>query len=588
MRFFRPGKHHEYVVVMTFVFLIITSIFSEKLSAEGMTTMSFSPQLAYQMSYNCPNCGAKLIEQTAASDGQESPIPLYYCSKDKACGLEFRNCKKCGKKQSRYLLSFDKDPKDFLKYIVKRRPGSWSAAGCTCSSIDQGEASAAKSNLTAVDPDDRSTKSVPQKGGQQKTVASAKQSRHPNDPLPIEEPEEFWSPEEKEVIENVVGGIAVLGGAGLGLYAILSGLGLIGAKTGAGAIATAGVAATASTSASATAAVSGASAGVGAAEAAIPKVGDARSYLDEQGTRWVEVFDGHNWVDSATNSANQTQIADNQAWQQREFDRQISGDNAFNREVQAKAQARAEAFSAKHEATRNEIRNISKFLQEMAEGDRKNAEIALQGKERALAYMEATKTVIDCVALPLVGATLGPAATLVSGGYSVVGEAVAGATEGFINADSITKGVVNAVKGGLKGAAQGAVSVVVSEGLNAMASVGSTVIRTIRSNTPLKVLHNDSSGTELVKKLWGNFKGGKGLTHGLVKTPPQIPPQLKIRMNRFNAPRIEKRAWEISNIKDAIKAEHTQDLIWGTASSCKSYFIDGSVTQNVNSTIFAS
>ncbi|KAF1082960.1 MAG: hypothetical protein GQF41_0727 [Candidatus Rifleibacterium amylolyticum] len=428
----------------------------------------------------------------------------------------------------------------------------------------------------------------PANKSQQKAAAPVKQPRHPNDPLPIEEPEEFWSAEEKEVIENLVGGVAVLGGAGLGLYAMLSGLGLIGAKTGAGAAVTAGVAGTAATGATAASTVSGTSAGVGAAEAAIPKSGDARSYLDEHGTRWVEVFDGNNWVDSATNSANQAQVADNQAWQQREFERQSSGDNAFNREVQAKAQARAEEWQAKQAATRHEIRKISKFLQNMAEGDRSLAEIELAGKELGLAYLETTKTVIDCVALPVVGATLGPAATLVSAGYSVASEAVAGATEGFINADSISKGIVNAVKGGAKGAAQGAVSVVVGEGLNAAAAVGSTAVRTVFSKTPLKVIHNDSSGAELVKKLWGNFKGGKGLTHGLVKTPPQInPPQRMLRITPTNAILVEKWAVQMSNLKELIKAERIQDTAWGVASSYKSYYIDSSVANDVNSALFA-
>ncbi|PKL44054.1 MAG: hypothetical protein CVV42_19795 [Candidatus Riflebacteria bacterium HGW-Riflebacteria-2] len=416
---------------------------------------------------------------------------------------------------------------------------------------------------------------------QTKPATRVQQPRHPDDPLPIEEPDE------QEVIETVVGGVAVLGGAGLGLYAMLSGLGLIGAKTGAGAVATAGVAATAATGASATGAVSGTSAGVGAAEAVIPKVGDVRSYIDETGSRQIEVFDGNYWADSGTHSASQAQIADNQTWQQRQFERNISGDNAFNREVQAKAQARAEEWQAKNAATRNEIRKISKFLQNMAETDRSLAEVELAGKELGLAYLETTKTVIDCVALPLVGATLGPAATLVSSGYSVVGEAVAGATEGFINADSITKGIVNAVKGGAKGAAQGAVSVVVGEGLNAAASVGSTAIRTLNSSTPLKVLHNDSSGAELIKKLWGNFKGGKGLTHGLVKTPPQIPPQRMLRITPTNAILVEKWAVQMSNLKNLVKAERIQDTAWGVASSYKSYFIDGSVGNDVNSALFA-
>lgn len=423
--------------------------------------------------------------------------------------------------------------------------------------------------------------------GQTKPAKSVQQPRHPDDPLPIEEPEEFWSPEEKEVIESLVGGVAVLGGAGLGLYAMLSGLGLIGAKAGAGAAVTAGVAGTAATGATVASTVSGSSAGVGAAEAAIPKPGDARSYLDEHGTRWVEVFDGNNWVDSATNSANQAQIADNQAWQQREFERQSSGDTAFNRELEAQSRAHAEKAAAMQQATRKEIRKISKFLQNMAEGDRSLAEIELAGKELGLAYLETTKTVIDCVALPVVGATLGPAATLVSAGYSVASEAVAGATEGFINAESISKGIVNAVKGGAKGAAQGAVSVVVGEGLNAAAAVGSTAIRTVCSSTPLKVLHNDSSGAELVKSLWGNFKGGKGLTHGLLPSPPQMPPQRMLRITPTNAILIEKWALQLSDAKELMKAKRINDTAWGVASSYKSYFVDGSVANDVNSALFA-
>ncbi|EKD81276.1 MAG: hypothetical protein ACD_39C01881G0001, partial [uncultured bacterium] len=192
------------------------------------------------------------------------------------------------------------------------------------------------------------------------------------------------------------------------------------------------------------------------------------------------------------------------------------------------------------------------------------------------------------VAVPIVSTALGPAGTIIANAYTATSEGAAGAATGFVNSASTAEAIVNAVKGGAKGAVNGAVSVLVGEGLNSACAVGSTAIRTVCSKTPSKVIHYDSSSAEVVNKLWSNFSSGKKLSTGLLKTPPQIPSPIRLRMNRINSAAIEKRAWEISNIKDVIKAERKSDLFWGAASGCKSYFVDNKVTGAINDRLFAS
>lgn len=488
-------------------------------------------------------------------------------------------------KSERKSTTSDEDRKKLLgdpKYTCEHGLLAWECDSCRRAwQLKQVEKSVPVYPAKQNKPGQAKPVTQPKSGVQTRNTTPAQpvqQPRHPDDPLPLEEPAEFWSAEDKEVIETVVGGVAVLGGAGLGLYALLSSLGLIGAKAGAGATAAAVSTGVAVATGTATTGAAAAGYSAGAAEVALPKAGDARSYLDEHGTRWVEVFDGNNWVDSATSSANQAQAADNQAWQQREFERQSTGDTAFNRDLEAQAQKHAEKAAAIKDSARKEIRSINEFLQQMAEGDRKLAEIALAAKEQQLWALEKTKTVIDCVALPLIGATLGPAATLVSGLSTIGSEIAAGATEGFIHSDTVSRGVVNAVKGGAKGAVAGAASVVISEGLNAVAAVGSRVGRTLWSDTPLKVVHRDSSGAELIKKLWGNFKDGNALTKGFAKNPPQIPPPYKLRANIYSAPLIAKRGLQIAKIK--------KDLAWGAASGLKSYFIDSSLASEFKQVLF--
>ena len=60
-----------------------------------------------------------------------------------------------------------------------------------------------------------------------------------------------------------------------------------------------------------------------------------------------------------------------------------------------------------------------------------------------------------------------------------------------------------------------------------------------------------------------------------------------LRITPTNAILIEKWAMQISDLKELIKAERIQDTAWGVASSYKSYFIDGSVANDVNSALFA-
>lgn len=412
--------------------------------------------------------------------------------------------------------------------------------------------------------------------------------RHPGDPLPIEEPTEFWSPEEKEFINSALTGLGILGGGGVGIYVLLQSLGLLGAK--------AGTTAAVSAAAAQTGYAATTSAGLGGealAEAA-PKIGDSRSYVDENGSRWVEVFNGQNWIDSASHSASQAQAADNQAWQDRQFERQAKNDTAFDRQLSENAERHAAEREAIKETSRNHIKDINKTLQELAESAQRRAEITLEAKEFQLKWLERGKTVIDCVALPVIGAFTGPAGLAVSSATTLASDIASGATEGIINAGSTSAAIVDGIKGGLTGVVTGAVSILVGEGLNSAAAVGSTVARKIGSGLVLrppgavipKVLHNNSTAAETITTMWKNFGQSKSLTEGLMKKAPVMPKQLGIRMNLVNSAAIEKRAWEISNFKDARKAENLSNSIWGTASAVKSYFIDRNVSNYVNQSLF--
>lgn len=412
--------------------------------------------------------------------------------------------------------------------------------------------------------------------------------RRPGEALPIEEPTEFWSPEEKEFINSALTGLGIVGGCGVGIYVLLQGLGLLGAKAGT----TAAIGAAGAQTGYAATTTAG-MAGETLAEA-IPQIGDSRSYVDENGSRWVEVFNGQNWIDSASHSASQAQATDNQAWQNEQFERQAKNDTAFDRQLSENAERHAAEREAIRETSRNHIKDINKTLQELAESAQRRAEITLEAKEFQLKWLERGKTVIDCLALPVMGAFTGPAGLAVSTASTLASDIAAGSTEGIINAGSTSEAIVEGIKGGLTGAATGTVSILVGEGLNSVAAVGSTAARKFCSGIVLrtpgkavpKILHHDSTAAETITTMWKNFGQGKSITEGLMKKAPVMPKQLGIRMNRVNSAAFEKRAWEISNFKDARKAENLSNSIWGTASAVKSYFIDRNVSNYVNQSLF--
>lgn len=441
-----------------------------------------------------------------------------------------------------------------------------------------------QSPVTAVKAPHKPGKSTQQSSQPVKQIPV---QRHPGDPLPIDEPTEFWSPEEKEFINSALTGLGILGGGGVGIYVLLQSLGLLGARAGTTAAFSAAAAQTG-------AATTAAGLSSEALAEAVPKIGDSRSYVDENGSRWVEVFNGQNWIDSASHSASQAQTADNQAWQNEQFERQANKDTAFDRQLKENAERHAAERDTIKETSRNQIRDINKTLQELAESAQRRAEITLEAKDFQLKWLERGKTVIDCVALPVIGAFTGPAGLAVSSATTLASDMAAGSTEGIINAGSTSKAIVDGIKGGLTGAATGAVSILVGEGLNSVAAVGSTVARKMSSSLVLrppgavipKILHNDSTAAETITTMWKNFGQGKQLTEGLMKQAPAMPKQLNIRLSQFNSAAIEKRAWEIANFKDAQKAERLSNYMWGTASAVKSYLIDNRVSGYVNQSLF--
>lgn len=451
------------------------------------------------------------------------------------------------------------------------------------------------SNRTKVPPDKKTppVKAITKKPAPPKPAVTSTQTHKKPDeallPGQIPEPTEFWTDEEKKIISNALTGIGIVTGAGLGLYAALYGLGLVGGKATASGAAVAKAAAELAKTGqtSVLPGSNGSSEAISGGDSPLPTPGDTRSYVDEHGKRWIEVFNGQNWIDSDSHSAIQEAQAQNQAWQETQFQRQSSGDTAFDdrlRETAERAEADRREIQIKNRA---EIKSINQFLQEMAEGDRTRMQSDLARAEKNLKTLELSKTLLDCVSMPTLGAGTGVAGFAVSTTYSLASEAVGGLTEGIVNASSTLEAVNNGVKGAAQGLVSGAVGIVVGEGLNSLAAVGSTAFRKFCSTIPLrnpgqvvpKVMHNESGASETINYLWNNFSKGRPPAEGILKQFPRIH---KPAGRRFTSLNIS----DTARYQKEISAFSKSTTVWGLASGVKSYAIDQPLAGTVNERLF--
>ncbi|MDN5280627.1 MAG: hypothetical protein PWR01_4592 [Clostridiales bacterium] len=248
-----------------------------------------------------------------------------------------------------------------------------------------------------------------------------------------------------------------------------------------------------------------------------PKVGETRSYTDENGTRWTEVYNGQNWIDAASNNAAIDQVADNRVWQEQQRIKQLNHDTAFDRQLEqqrVKHQARLEEIHARNKA---EIRENSKIILESDQLMQEMAERALEKVEKVNRVLDSGKTLVD-VAVPVVGAFSGPPGWVVGTGYTVLSEAGAGA--GTALADSSKSILVETAKG----VGKGVVNVVIAEGLNSALAIGSKVLRaganTIPTGNSFKVSYSQTKfnapvPTEEMGQMFNNLTHGKNLTGGV-------------------------------------------------------------------------
>lgn len=424
------------------------------------------------------------------------------------------------------------------------------------------------------------------------TVTSKQPNKKPDDALlpgQIPEPTEFWTEEEKKIISTALTGLGIATGAGLGLYAALYGLGLVGGKTTASGAAVAKAAAELAKTGnlSVSPGSAGSSDDLSGNVSTQPQTGDSRSYVDEHGKRWIEVFNGQNWIDSDSHSAATARQTENQAWQETQFQRQSSGDTAFDDGLRHDAARAAEERLEIQQRNRAEIRSINEFLQQMAEGDRRRLQTDLARVERNLKTLELSKTLLDCVSMPVLGAGTGVAGVAVGTVYSIASEAAGSMTEGIVNAASAVEAVRDGITGAVKGAAAGTVGVIVGEGLNSVAAVGSTAIRKFCSAIPLrnpgqvvpKVLHNESGASEAINYLWNNFSKGRPPTEGILNQFPRIHKPAGRRLTSLNISDTARYRQEISEFSKSA-------TVWGLSSGVKSYAIDQPLAGTINEQLF--
>ena len=335
-------------------------------------------------------------------------------------------------------------------------------------------------------------------------------------------------PEEDDMATQLVTGLGVLGGTGVGLYVMLQALGLVTAQTATGGAATAGAAA-ASKAVTGGTTVTGAgggagSGGSGAAAPARPSPGDSRSYQDESGHTWVEVFDGNRWIDSASHAKSSAQAADNQAWQNEQFRRQSEGDTAFDRHLDDVAQDFQKRRKQIHEDNFNLRRNAAEAEHSLAKSIKQDTDVALDRAEATVKNLELTQSVCTVVLMPIIGVGTGSAGTVIGGTSTYASEILGGAATGYVEGGSAGA----AVMGAAKGAGTATVQVLVSEGLNSVGAVVLTKFKSLGAQTlgrltgraPIAVTHQETGAATALRKIWGNAKAGRSLTSGLLSPDP--------------------------------------------------------------------
>ncbi len=248
-----------------------------------------------------------------------------------------------------------------------------------------------------------------------------------------------------------------------------------------------------------------------------PKPGETRSYTDENGSRWTEVYDGQNWVDHKSYDAAKNQIADNQEWMEKERIKQQSHDTAFDRELAQNKVDLENQISDIHKRNMGQIRENLELVQSGDEMLQAMNERALQRIEKINDVIDTGKALAD-VALPVIGAAVGGAPAFVAGtGYTIFSEIGAGV--GNVIADP-TRNIVAEVG---KGVARGAVNVIVGEGLNSAMSLGGKALsaglksgldkaafKKAFSSTPL----NPTIPVEELRQMYRNLKNGVSVSSG--------------------------------------------------------------------------
>lgn len=386
-----------------------------------------------------------------------------------------------------------------------------------------------------------------------------------------------------------------VGGLGLVGYAALQALGLLKA----GKTAQAGMAA-------AEAAASVPETGATTEPVVEPTVGATRSYVDDQGTRWIEVFNGQNWTDSATHASQQQQAASNQAWQDEQVQRQKDHDTDFDRERKIRHRESIDRLSEKQAEARHEYKEDLRELQDLHLKTLDRAEATREWAEAKTTALEWSKNTAD-FGVQAVSSFTGPVGWVGGNAYTMVSELAQGVSQGVGDAAAVggAGGIGQAVgtvgKEVFNGLATGLCKVAVGETLNAAGAGLSYGVRTVAhrlrhfnpGKAPLApVFHSPLPGTELVQ-MAKNARTGSPLMEGVATDFAEMGVQeFRRAVSGTNVPRVSSglrtTTPEVSRIAHQIKVRdvaRSADL-WGTLQGIRGVAVDDQVGEALAENLF--
>jgi len=310
-----------------------------------------------------------------------------------------------------------------------------------------------------------------------------------------------------------------------------------------------------------------------------PSKGATRSYVDKNDTRWVEVFDGQNWIDKASFENAGNKVLENEQWHKEQHLKQINHDTAFDRGLEQQKSNHEAELKDIHQRNDDIIRKNMKMVQNTNKMLRRMANQELARIETINDVLDIGKALAD-TALPVVGSIAGgPIVWGVGATYTMATSTGAGIATGIVEPG---KGIIAE---GLKGVAEGAVNLIVSEGLNSAMAIGSRAFRGAARALPrydgFKASYNAvkfhaSVPVKEVGQFVENLKSGMSLTKSIdmgssFSTVSDVASSFSVTGNSLTS---------TAGRNTAAKA--FSNLGYGIFSSIKGTFVDSGIGNYVN------